>query len=71
MVGNDIVPNSGMHGERHIVAEGIAQDRGGTPRMRNLMPALGKVVLGHDLQQLGARWSQRMAGFFAQFGFEL
>ena len=34
------------------------------------MPAVGKVVLGHDLQQLGARRSQRMAGFFAQLGFE-
>ena len=69
VVGNDIVADARMHGVGHLVGEGIGQYAGAFPLVGNLITALGKVVLLHGLQQIGAGRGQWVAGLIVQLSF--
>src|SRR5205807_4289689 len=66
VVGNNVVSNARMDGERDVEPKGLADDRGILPGMLDRNAPGGNSMGEHGLEQLGARRREGMARFITQ-----
>ena len=66
VIGDDVVADAGMDGERDVVPEGLRQERGFLPRMLHFDPPGREPVGEHGVQQFGPGRRQRVRRLVAQ-----